>query len=151
MRRFLSMLPMLAVIAAASSCTHPNTHTPSDALKEDWQQTYTLVGSGKSAEAAIWAQKAVDLSQTESGEDSTDYIRSLYDLANIESGLNRAEGEQLLKRTLAIREKVLGPENKDVAQNLNNLALFIENEGRYAEAESLIKRAGDLREGARPQ
>ncbi len=36
-----------------------------------------------------------------------------------------AEAEPLLKRALAIREKVLRPEHPHVAQSLNNYAAFL--------------------------
>jgi tetratricopeptide (TPR) repeat protein len=47
---------------------------------------------------------------------------------------------------LAIREKVLGPEHPDVAQSLNNLGELYRIQGRYAEAEPLLKRALAIRE-----
>ena len=49
---------------------------------------------------------------------------------------------------LAIREKALGPDHPDVAKSLNNLAVLYDNEGRYAEAEPLYKRALAIREKA---
>ena len=42
---------------------------------------------------------------------------------------------------LAIWERVLGPEHPDVATGLNNLALLYDDQGKYAEAEPLYKRA----------
>ncbi len=42
-----------------------------------------------------------------------------------------AEAEPLYKRSLAIREKALGPEHADVAMSLNNLALLYKAQGRY--------------------
>ena len=129
------LLSLVGLAAAAPAFAQ------SDALKQAWQQISALNGAGKSAEAALWAQKAVDLAQAEFGELSIAYINSLYSLANLESGLNRAEAEQLLKRTLDIREKVQGPEHPDVARNLNNLALLYEGEGRYPAAEPIMKRA----------
>jgi tetratricopeptide (TPR) repeat protein len=52
-----------------------------------------------------------------------------------------AEAEPLYKRSLAIREKALGPDHPDVALSLNNLAGLYDNQGRYAEAEPLYKRS----------
>ncbi len=52
-----------------------------------------------------------------------------------------AEVEPLYKRSLGIREKVLGPNHPDVATALNNLAALYQAQGRYAEAAPLIKRA----------
>jgi CHAT domain-containing protein/Tfp pilus assembly protein PilF len=53
-----------------------------------------------------------------------------------------AEAEVLFKRALAIREQVLGPNHKEVAQNLLNLgALLGDVEGRDQEAIALYQRA----------
>ncbi len=51
-----------------------------------------------------------------------------------------AEAKPLYLRSLAIREKALGPEHPDVAESLNNLAGLYDNQGRYAEAEPLHER-----------
>jgi len=56
-----------------------------------------------------------------------------------------ADAEPLYKRSLAIREKALGPEHPDVAASLNNLAELYRAQGKYAEAEVI----GDPRAGAR--
>jgi hypothetical protein len=45
--------------------------------------------------------------------------------------------EQLHKRSLAIREKALGPDHPDVANSLNNMASLYHAQGRYADAEPL--------------
>ena len=52
-----------------------------------------------------------------------------------------AQGEPLLERALAIREKALGPEHPAVATSLNNLALLYASQGQYAKAEPLCQRA----------
>ena len=59
-----------------------------------------------------------------------------------------AEAEPLYKRSLAIREKALGPDHPDVAQSLNNLAVLYVDQGRYADAEPLYKRSLAIREKA---
>ena len=51
------------------------------------------------------------------------------------------EAEPLLKRSLALREKALGPQHHDVGLSLNNLAVLYRAQGRYAEAEPLFKRS----------
>jgi tetratricopeptide (TPR) repeat protein len=45
------------------------------------------------------------------------------------------------ERSLAIREKVLGPEHPDVAQSLNNLAELYRKLGNYSQAEPLYQRS----------
>ena len=62
------------------------------------------------------------------------------------AGLYMAQGkyskaEPLLKRSLSILEKTLGPNNPNVATSLKNLAALYRNTGREKEAELLEKRA----------
>jgi len=57
-----------------------------------------------------------------------------------------AEAEPFIYRTLAIREKVLGPENLEVAQTLNLLGVIYQDEDKYTQAEPLLLRALTIRE-----
>ncbi len=57
-----------------------------------------------------------------------------------------SEAEPLFKRSLAIMEKVVGPEHLDVATTLNNMALLYKAQGKYAEAEPFLGRARAIRE-----
>ena len=59
-----------------------------------------------------------------------------------------AEAEPLHQRSLAIREKALGPDHPDVGTSLNNLAELYQAQGRYAEAEPLYQRSLAIREKA---
>ena len=52
-----------------------------------------------------------------------------------------AEAGLLAERSLAIREKTLGPGHPDVATSLNNLAALYQAQGRHPEAEPLYKRS----------
>ena len=52
-----------------------------------------------------------------------------------------AQAEPLYQRSLAIREKALGPDHPDVAQSLNNLAGLYDTQGQYAQAEPLYQRS----------
>jgi tetratricopeptide (TPR) repeat protein len=54
------------------------------------------------------------------------------------------EAEPLFKRSLAIREKILGPDDPQVAQTVNNLATLYQHQDKYAEAEPLFKRALEI-------
>jgi len=56
--------------------------------------------------------------------------------------------EPLYRRSLAIREKALGPEHPDLATGLNNLALLLKIKGDYAGAEPFYRRALAIREKA---
>ncbi|HMK78956.1 MAG TPA: tetratricopeptide repeat protein [Xanthobacteraceae bacterium] len=52
-----------------------------------------------------------------------------------------AQARPLLERALAIREKVLGPENPDTAASLNNLAYLLQAQGDLAAARPRYERA----------
>jgi CHAT domain-containing protein/tetratricopeptide (TPR) repeat protein len=51
------------------------------------------------------------------------------------------EATKIAERLLAIVEKALGPEHRDVGTALNNLAELYRDQGRYAEAEPLFRRS----------
>ena len=59
-----------------------------------------------------------------------------------------AEAEPLLKSALAIREKALGPDDRDVAMSVNTLATLYQAQGRYGKAEPLYNRVLTIREKA---
>jgi tetratricopeptide (TPR) repeat protein len=84
-----------------------------------------MCGSPASAEDAALAE-ATTLNQQ---------AQSLYQAGNY------AEAEPLFQRALALREKLLGPDDPNVATSLNNLAALYQVQGRYAEAETLLKRS----------
>ena len=54
----------------------------------------------------------------------------------------------LAEKELAIRERTLGPEHRDVAERLNNLAWLYVTQRRYAEAEPLYQRSLKIYESA---
>ncbi len=56
-----------------------------------------------------------------------------------------AEAEPLLKRSLTIREKVLGPGAPELAQSLESYAALLRKTERGAEAEKLESRAKSIR------
>ncbi len=68
-------------------------------------------------------------------------------IALVQAG-HYTEAEPHLNRALAIREKALGPNHRDTATSLNNLAELYRAQCRYAEAEPLFKRALAVREKA---
>jgi hypothetical protein len=52
--------------------------------------------------------------------------------------------EPLLKRALAINEKALGPDHPRVANTLNNFAWLYKDQGRYADAQSHVRRSSAI-------
>ncbi len=57
-----------------------------------------------------------------------------------------AEAEPLHKRSLAIREKALGPKHPHVATSLENYANLLRTTGRTAEADKMEARAKTIRD-----
>lgn len=53
----------------------------------------------------------------------------------------------MLRRSLAMKEKTLGPDNSSTAHTLNNLAQVLLELGRKAEAEKLAARAAAIHQG----
>lgn len=56
--------------------------------------------------------------------------------------------ELFLKRSLEMRERVLGPNHPDCAQSLNNLAALYNEKKHYDKAEELYEKALDIRRRA---
>jgi tetratricopeptide repeat protein len=54
---------------------------------------------------------------------------------------NRAEAESLFNRSLAIREKTLGPNHPDVAASLESYAILLRKTNRASEATGMEERA----------
>jgi hypothetical protein len=57
-----------------------------------------------------------------------------------------AEAEPLCRRSLAIREKVLGPKHPHLATSLKNYAILLQKMGRNSEAEEMLARVRAIRE-----
>jgi tetratricopeptide (TPR) repeat protein len=64
------------------------------------------------------------------------------------SHLSSPKAEHLHKHSLAIEEKVLGPDNQEVAIALNNLAELYRAQDDYTQAEPLYKRSLEIQEKA---
>lgn len=58
------------------------------------------------------------------------------------------EATKVYEKSLAVAEKVFGPEHPNVATSLGNLAELYGAQGKYSEAEPLFKRALAIREKA---
>jgi tetratricopeptide (TPR) repeat protein len=54
---------------------------------------------------------------------------------------NYAQAEPLYRRALGIDEASLGPDHRNVARDLNNLAVLLQDTNRLSEAEPLMRRA----------
>jgi formylglycine-generating enzyme required for sulfatase activity/tetratricopeptide (TPR) repeat protein len=121
----------------------------SDDLDELNRRIRELNSAGKYGEAIPLAEKSLELTRSQKGEDQVDTAARMNWLAELYHAQGRyAEAEPLCKRALAIREKALGPDHPGVGTSLNNLAELYRAQGRTAEAEPLHKRALAIREKA---
>ena len=59
-----------------------------------------------------------------------------------------SDAQPFFEKTLKIREKALGPEHRDTAASLNNLAALYQTTGAYAKAEPLYRHALAIQEKA---
>ena len=56
--------------------------------------------------------------------------------------------EKMHQEVLELRETVLGKEHRDTLSSINNLAIALDNQGKYEEAEKICRRALSLRQRA---
>jgi CHAT domain-containing protein len=94
----------------------------------------------------IWVE---ELHAATGDERALDEARKLFKKAQ---DLHRAgkydEAISMIEGTLKIREKILGPDHRDVGTALNNLAVVYRDKSDYAKAEPLYRRALAVREKA---
>jgi tetratricopeptide (TPR) repeat protein len=79
-------------------------------------------------------------------------LRPIYPTSNLaDLYVNRcryADAEPLLKRSVTVFEKALGPNHPEVANVLDNLAGLYKEQGRTDDAEPLFKRSAAIRDKA---
>ncbi|MBV8167507.1 MAG: tetratricopeptide repeat protein, partial [Alphaproteobacteria bacterium] len=73
-------------------------------------------------------------------------LTNLADLHRLQGRFDQAEA--LYKRSLAINERVLAPNDPDVVFNLNNLGEMASRRGRFAESDALYQRSQAILESA---
>ena len=104
---------------------------PSPALTDVYNRFSELYAENPYQEALPFAEKALSLGEP-----------FLTILAEVYSSQGRyAEAEPLYQRSLAIREKALGPEHPSVAIALGNLGKLYRAQGNWSEAEPPLDRA----------
>jgi tetratricopeptide (TPR) repeat protein len=84
-------------------------------------------------------------------EDDLEVAATLNSLAQgYRSQRKYGEAKELIKRALAMQERLLGPDHADIASSLNRLALCYRALGNRAKAKPLFERALRLREKSLP-
>ena len=112
------------LLASAGQAQEPSV----DALNQRMMQLYT---DGYYEQAIpLAAQIAAQLEKT-AGPGSAQFASALNNEAELYSKLHRwPEAEALYKRSLSIRQAVLGPDNPDTQKSLNRLAEIMHAEGK---------------------
>jgi serine/threonine protein kinase len=98
------------------------------------------------AESESLAQASYSLYKKHRGENDPLTARALigYSLEAAANDPENPEAERLMKHTVAVTEAVFGEDDHLVALALQNLALLYYNTDRFAEAETVYRRALDL-------
>ena len=89
-------------------------------------------------------RRGLELMERHFGANSTRLIHGLRSLAGLLGERDDREAEQLIRRTLAIRQSATGPEHAQVADEMQMLAGELARQKRFVEAEALARQALDL-------
>jgi CHAT domain-containing protein/Tfp pilus assembly protein PilF len=103
----------------------------------------------KNAQTGGYEIRVEELRATTDDDRALQEARKLLQTASKLRGAGKYnEALPLIERGLEIRERLLGPEHRDVANALNNLGILYAIKGEYAKAEPLYQRALAIRERA---
>lgn len=106
---------------------------------------YRKLGLFDQAKSQLEAARA--LIEKSHKPDDPEVADVLYAVASLDSDQgNYTEADALFKRSLDVREKLLGRDHADVADVLNNLATLDAREGKFNEARPLLERSLAIRE-----
>src|SRR5262249_38945600 len=106
-----------------------------DGLSGLREQVLQLYDRGKSIEAIPFAEQYIEFARKRGEEDPEHATAIALQALLYRVGGRYAQAEPLAKRALAIREKVLGPDNPRVTESLDDLGLLYQSQGRYRAAE----------------
>ena len=113
-----------------------------------------LYGQGKYEQALPLAQQSLRVAEQSYGAESRQAAISLNEVA-MGSELNAldrsAEAEPFYRRALAMNQKLLGPDDPEVATGYSNLGVFYQRAGRLAEAKDVMTRSLKIRRKPQPE
>lgn len=113
------------------------------------QKCLDMKEGGEYREALTACQQLVDSleGKPQSHGELAMALNALGEVLRRQGDLTRAE--PVLRRSLQIRERLLGPHHPDIAESLDNLALVAQDRGEYTQAEELFLRDLKICEKAR--
>ncbi len=168
MKCILTITTSLLLLMLVTRCDRPSVCAQGAGI--EWeilnQEVIGLTRGGEYDRGVVVAKKALEVAEKNVGPNHPDVATSLNNLAELyrNQGLY-AQAEPLYRRALAIREKALGLDHPSLATSLNNLATLYDDlavlacdrspraalyddQGLYAQAEPLYRRALVIREKA---
>ena len=114
----------------------------SDAV-QDGTRNYlalTLERRGDYPEAAVLLRETTDIDGRVQGRQSQDYLVSLHNLAGAQIDMGDLDGAYRSdQEVLATRQKIWGHDHPDTAYPLNNLGWILLEQGRWQQAEPLLR------------
>lgn len=142
------MIPLaLAILLAPTDPSRADDQTPSRKRDErDWARLNEEFGKAYSRhrfdEALRRAEDSLQLAERAFGPNDPAVAASLNNMAGVlEATGDYTRLEEILQRTLIIRNQALGPGHPDTGKSLTNLGRLKHYQRRYAEAEPLYLRA----------
>ena len=138
----------LICLWVATSAACPATAQEPDmnaVMQRDIKAIEELLVKGDHAAALVEAQKLEAAARAQFGINHTSYAYALSVLATVYVTQGKFdEAEALVRRAIAIREKVLGDDHLDVAHHLTILAGIYRMHRKDAEAEGLLRRVLEI-------
>lgn len=118
--------------------------TPDEAARLR-RQAVLMVGEGRNEEAEQCLRMALAALESAGDGDGLDSAAVAHDLAAVLAGrIEVDEAARLYERSVAIRRRILGPDNPEVAATLHNWAVLWQSAGRTEEANVLWDEAGAI-------
>ncbi|TMJ77789.1 MAG: tetratricopeptide repeat protein, partial [Alphaproteobacteria bacterium] len=110
--RFHKGVVLACALFVAGIASASPTRVQSDDLAANNQRISELYGAGKYPEAIPLAERSLELTRSQKGQDHVDTAIRMVWVAMLYRNQDRAaEAEPLLKRTVSILEKALGPDH----------------------------------------
>ena len=102
--------------------------------------------AGRNAEAVVRYETVLELERSSLGEDHPDVLSTLGILSGLHMKCDRPDrAEPLLRRQLALTERIHGPARRESATALDRLAEALARLGKTAEAAALRAKASEIR------
>jgi CHAT domain-containing protein/tetratricopeptide (TPR) repeat protein len=154
MRVFITVLSLFLATGIFSLGAQEKSEPASakeDTALQELDKAKALLKNGNFAEAETLAREILTEVETKHGIDSLQAAQVIDILVESIVGKKKQVDEEsgaLMERSISIREKVLGPENPEVAKSLSNFSFLYWRSGDYARANQFLERALGITERA---